>query len=60
LLALREKYPDNNYYDKLDDDVEDIICYHKNNDNDNRKIALADKMVPEVIQWFHQVLVHPG
>jgi hypothetical protein len=23
-----EKYPDNNYYyDKLDDDVEDIICY---------------------------------
>ena len=29
LLALLEKYPDNYYYDKLDDDVEDIICYHK-------------------------------
>ena len=60
MLALREKYPDNNYYDKLDDDVEDIICYHKNNNNANWKIALPDNMVPEVIQWFHQVLGHPG
>jgi hypothetical protein len=28
--------------------------------DDNWKIALPDKMVPEVIQWFHQVLGHPG
>jgi hypothetical protein len=60
LLALLEKYPDNYYYDKEDDDVEDIICYHKNNNNDNWKITLPDKMVQEVVQWFHQVLGHPG
>jgi hypothetical protein len=58
LLALLKKDPDNYYYDKLDDDVDGIICYHKN--NDNWKIALPDKMVPEVIQWFNQVLGHPG
>jgi transposase InsO family protein len=60
LLALLEKYPDNYYYDKLDDDVDDIICYHKNDANANWKIALPEQMVPQVIHWFHQVLGHPG
>ena len=59
LLALLEKYLDNYYYDKLDDDVDDIICYHKNDTNANWKIALPEQMVPEVIRWFHQVLGHP-
>jgi hypothetical protein len=42
LLALLEKYPDNYYYEKLDDNVEDIICY--------KKIALPESMVPDVIK----------
>eukprot|EP00956_Cyclotella_meneghiniana_P036466 scaffold126104_cov52-Cyclotella_meneghiniana.AAC.4 len=61
LLALLEKYPDNYYYyDNLDDDVNDVICYKKRREDDNWKIALPDSMVPEVINWFHQVLGHPG
>ena len=60
LLALLEKYPDNYYYDKLDDDVDDIICYKKYADKDDWKIALPESMIPEVITWFHQVLGHPG
>ena len=60
LLALLEKYPDNYYYDKIDDDVDDIICYKKYVDKDDWKIALPQNMVPQVVQWFHQVLGHPG
>eukprot|EP00956_Cyclotella_meneghiniana_P038846 scaffold161017_cov23-Cyclotella_meneghiniana.AAC.1 len=41
LLALLEKYPDNYYYDKIDDDVDDIICYKKYADKDDWKIALT-------------------
>jgi hypothetical protein len=52
LLALLEKYPDNYYNEKLDDDVEDIICYKKYTDKDDWKIALPESMVPEVISWF--------
>ncbi len=40
-------------YKKLDDDVEDIICYKKYADKDDWKIALPESMVPEVITWFH-------
>ena len=60
LLALLEKYPDNYYYDNLDDDVNDVICYKKDSNSDDWKIALPDSMVPEVVTWFHQVLGHPG
>ena len=60
LLALLEKYPDNYYYEKLDDDVEDIICYKKYADKDDWKIALSGSMVPEVMPWFHLVLGHPS
>jgi hypothetical protein len=60
LLALLEKYRDNYYYEMLDDDVEDIICYKKCAHKDDWKIALPESMVPEVITWFHQVLGHPG
>jgi hypothetical protein len=60
LLALLKKNPDNYFYDSLDDDVEDIICYRKYADKDDWKIALPESMVPEVITWFHQVLGHPG
>eukprot|EP00956_Cyclotella_meneghiniana_P002840 scaffold3364_cov52-Cyclotella_meneghiniana.AAC.1 len=60
LLALLEKYPDNYYYDKIDDDVDDIICYKKYVDKDDWEIALPQNMVPQVVQWFHQVLGHPG
>jgi len=60
LLALLEKYPDNYYYEDLDDYVDGIICYKKDRDSDDWKIALPEAMVPEVVKWFHQVLGHPG
>eukprot|EP00956_Cyclotella_meneghiniana_P033669 scaffold98169_cov30-Cyclotella_meneghiniana.AAC.1 len=47
LLALLEKYPDNYYYDNLDDDVNDVICYKKRREDNDWKIALPDSMVPE-------------
>jgi hypothetical protein len=60
LLALVTKFPNNYIYLKLDDDVEDIVCYKKHPDQDDWKIALPEQMLPEVVQWFHQVLGHPG
>ena len=49
LLALLQKYPDNYDYMELDDEEEDIICYKKDPNRDNWKIALPDSMVNE---WF--------
>ena len=45
---------------ELDDDEEDIICYKKDPNRDDWKIALPDSMVNEVVHWFHTVLGHPG
>eukprot|EP00956_Cyclotella_meneghiniana_P031208 scaffold81158_cov76-Cyclotella_meneghiniana.AAC.1 len=60
LLALLDKYPDNYYYDNLDDDVNDIVCWRKHKDDNDWKIALPESMIPEVVNWFHHVLGHPG
>jgi hypothetical protein len=60
LLALCTKYPDNYVKLKLDDDVDDIICYKKDPTQDNWKIALPEEMVLDTVKWFHQVMGHPG
>eukprot|EP00956_Cyclotella_meneghiniana_P018216 scaffold30157_cov48-Cyclotella_meneghiniana.AAC.1 len=46
LLALLDKYPDNYYYDNLDDDMNDIVCWRKHKDDYDWKIALPESMRP--------------
>ncbi len=60
LLALQVKYPDNYDYMDLDDDVNDIMCYKKDPTKADWKIALPESMIPDTVQWFHQVMGHPG
>ena len=61
LLALQEKYPERYKNMKLDDDVDDIICYVKPNDTHNNwKIALPESMLQDTVEWFHQLMGHPG
>ena len=62
LLSLKDKYPNNYIYKCLDDNVEDIICYVKDHDDPTTqwKIALPESMIQETVQWFHQVMGHPG
>jgi hypothetical protein len=60
LLALQVKYPDNYVNLQLDDDVNDIICYKKDPTQLNWKIALPESMVVDTVQWFDQVMGHPG
>ncbi len=60
LLSVCTKYPDNYVKLKLDDDVNDIICYEKDPTQDNSKIVLPDEMVLDTVKWFHQVMGHPG
>ena len=38
----------------LDDNIDDIICYKKNPTKADWKIAAKS------VQWFHQVMGHPG
>ena len=49
LLALHNKYHDNYIKLKLDADVDDIMCYKKDPTQDNRKIALPEKMVLDTV-----------
>jgi hypothetical protein len=44
----------------LDDNIDDIICYKKNPTKADWKIALPESMLAESVQWFHQVMGHPG
>ena len=44
----------------LDDDVDDIICYKKDPTKADWKVALPDSMLVDTVQWFHQVIGHPG
>jgi hypothetical protein len=60
LLALKVKYPDNYANLQLDDNVYDIICYTKDPTQPNWKIALPESMVFDTVEWFHQVMGHPG
>jgi hypothetical protein len=60
LLALQVKYPDNYVNLQLDDNVDDIICYEKDPAQPNLKIAFPESMVVDTVEWFHQVMGHPG
>jgi hypothetical protein len=37
-----------------------IICYKKDPTQPNWKIALLKSMVVDTVEWFHQVMGHPG
>jgi hypothetical protein len=60
LLALKVKNPDNYVNLQLDDNVNDIICYKKDPTQPNFKIVLPESMVVDTVEWFHQVMGHPG
>jgi hypothetical protein len=60
LLALQVKYPDNYVNLQLDDNIDDIICYKTDPTQLNWKIALPESMVVDTVNWFHQVMGHPG
>jgi len=61
LLALVQKYPARYIYKQFDD-VDDIICHVKPGDNADTqwKIALATEMLQPTIDWYHNILGHPG
>ena len=60
LLASVMKYPER-YVNKVVDGT-DILCHIKPGDDPETqwKIALAQGMVLPTINWFHQILGHPG
>ena len=61
LLARQEKYPDQYINKSLYDDINDIICYVRPNDNANQwRIALPEQMFDKTIAWFRQIMGHPG
>ena len=62
LLAFQVKYPNNYIYKSLDDDVEDILCYVRYNDDPSTQwiIALLESIIQETVKWFHIVMGHPG
>ncbi len=60
LLALQVKNPDSYVNLQLDDDIDDIVCYMKDPNQPNWKIALPESMVVDTVKWFHQVMGHPG
>jgi hypothetical protein len=60
LLALQVKYPENYVYMDLDDDINDIFCYKKDLTKADWKVALPESMLADTVQWFDQVMGHPG
>ena len=58
MLALQVKYPDNFVYMDLDDVIDDINYYKKDPTKLDSKIALSESMIPDTVQWFHQVTGH--
>ncbi|KAL7548020.1 hypothetical protein ACHAWF_011299 [Thalassiosira exigua] len=52
LLALQRKFPNNFINKTLDDDIDDIICYIKKNDDPNTqwRIALPESMLEETVK----------
>jgi len=62
LLARQAKYPEQYINKILDDNVQHIICYVRQNDDPNSqwRIALLQSMLKPTMKWFHQVLGHPG
>lgn len=62
LIAMQQKFPEQYINKTLDDDVPDIICYVRPNDDRESqwRIALPEGMLLPTVIWFHQVLGHPG
>ncbi len=60
LLALQVKYPEKYVNLQLVDNVDDIIFYKNDPTQPNWKIALPKSMVVDTVNWFHQVMGHPG
>lgn len=62
LKALRDKFPKQYVYKTLDANVDKILCYVKENDDSDTqwRIALPEAMLTPTVEWFHQVLGHPG
>jgi hypothetical protein len=49
------------YSHKNIDDVNNILCYTKPNDNaTNLKIVFPKDLIVPTIRWYHQVTGHPG
>jgi len=46
----------------LDEQVQDIICYVRENDNPETqwRIALPEQMLDKTVAWFHQIMIYPG
>ena len=61
LLARSKKYSDRYMYKVFENDLE-ILCYVKPGEDKARqwKIALPQSMVESTVEWFHQILGHPG
>jgi transposase InsO family protein len=61
LLKRSKKYPDRYMYKIFENDME-ILCYVKPGEDKARqwKIALPYNMLESTVEWFHQILGHPG
>ena len=62
LLELQQRYP-NNYINKcMDNNIDNIICFAKDQNNPitQWKIELPKQMVKPTVEWFHQGTGHPG
>ena len=59
---LRSTVTRTKYRKKLDDLVDPIICYVRDQEDPDTqwKIALPYQMVKPKIEWFHDVMGHPG
>ena len=62
LLARQIKYPAQFIKKSLDEEVQDIICYVRpDNDPETQwRIALPEQILAKTVAWFHQIMVHPG
>jgi len=61
LFARKENNPAQNVNKCLDDDIEDIICYVRPNDNAHQwRIAQLEQLLEATITWFHQIKEHPS
>ncbi len=60
MLALQVKYSYNHVSLQLNDNVDDIICYINDPTQPNCKIALPESILVDTVEWFYQVMGHPG
>ena len=62
LLELQQRYPNNYIIKYVEDNVDNIICYVKDQNDliTQWKIVLPKQMSNPMVEWFHQVMEHPG